>query len=78
MAKYTVQYEVVGFVDVEVEADSVNDAVKTPMYTILTGTQDVRVEDALEKIYKHNISPGDDWDWTPRIAYTEEGERVYG
>ena len=62
MAKYTVQYEVVGFVDVEVDADSVNDALLSPILNAFT----------------HDIAPGEDWDWTSKIVYTEKGERVYG
>ena len=67
MPKYIVQYEVVGFVDVQVDADSINDALRSPILNAFTD---------------EDIAPGDNkairWDWTPKIVYTEEGERVYG
>jgi len=61
--KYTIQYEIVGFVDVEIEADSVNDALRSPI---------------LNAFSDENIAPGDNWSWTPKIVYSEEGERIYG
>jgi len=66
MAKYIVQYEVVGFVDVEVDANSVHDAMQSPIFNKLSGIAD------------EDITPGDNWVWTLKIVYTEEGERVWG
>ena len=67
MPKYIVQYEVIGSVDIEVEANSINEALASP-------TDRLTPSDASQKF----LVADTEWDWTPQIVYTEEGERVYG
>ena len=67
MAKYVVQYEVIGYIDIEVEANSINEALASP-------TDSLTPSDASQKF----LVADTEWDWNPKIVYTEEGERVYG
>ena len=67
MPKYIVQYEVIGYIDIEVEANSINEALASP-------TDRLTPSDASQQL----IVGDTEWDWTPQIVYTKEGERVYG